>query len=383
MSIGFRGPALLDGVNCQIEPAQKIGLLGRNGAGKTTFMRLLCGALEADSGKVKFAQQIKISLLPQDVPQDRTGCVLNLVLEGFRNVVTHGNTEEIADWKQHIAAEQILSRMKMDGQQRFENLSSGMKRRVLLAQSLVTSPDLLLLDEPTNHLDVDSIIWLEEFLSRWDAALIFVTHDRMFLQKVADRILEIDRGQIFDWSCDYNTFLKRKEAALAAEARQNALFDKKLAQEEVWIRQGIKARRTRNEGRVRMLEKMRQERSERRVAQTKVNLKIDKGVRSGNLVVEAKGISFGYDELQVVDNFSTLIMRGDKVGLLGANGAGKTTLLRLLLGQLSPQTGKIRLGTNVQLAYFDQLREQLDEDQTVQENVGEGGDTIEIAGNAK
>ena len=383
LSIGFRGPPLLDDVSCQIEPGQKIGLFGRNGAGKTTFMRILSGDLDSDHGEVQFAPQTKIALLPQDVPQDKTGRVFDIVTEGFDKVIMPAGQKEVAEWKQELAAEQIIARMQLDEDATFETLSSGMKRRVLLAQCLVTTPDLLLLDEPTNHLDIDAITWLEDFLTRWNAALIFVTHDRMFLRRMATRILEIDRGRLFDWSCNYETFLKRKDQALDAEDKQNALFDKKLAEEEVWIRQGIKARRTRNEGRVRALEKMRNEHADRRTKQSKVNLKIDAGVRSGNLIAEAKNITFAYDNLEIVRDFSTVIMRGDKVGLIGPNGVGKTTLLRILLGQLSPQEGSIRLGTNLQIAYFDQLRDQLDGDQTVQENVGEGSDTIEIGGAKK
>ena len=258
-----------------------------------------------------------------------------------------------------------------------------MKRRVLLARTLVAEPDVLLLDEPTNHLDLDAIDWLEEFLLRWPATLIFVTHDRAFLRALATRILEIDRGRLFDWSCDYDTFLVRKEAALAAEEKQNALFDKKLAQEEVWIRQGIKARRTRNEGRVRALKEMRLERSKRRDKIGKAKLEIQAAERSGALVAKVEGISFAYGERPIVRDFSTTIMRGDKIGIIGPNGAGKTTLLRLLLGQLAPQAGSVRLGTNLQIAYFDQLREQLDEEATVQENLGAGGETVSIGGGSR
>jgi ATP-binding cassette subfamily F protein uup len=253
----------------------------------------------------------------------------------------------------------------------------------LLAQCLATEPDLLLLDEPTNHLDIDAIRWLENFLLNWPKTIIFVTHDRMFLRRLATRILEIDRGHLFDWSCDYATFLERKQAALAAEEKQNALFDKRLAEEERWIRQGIKARRTRNEGRVRALEDMRRQRSARQSDPGTVRLQIQAGDRSGNLVAEVQNASFAFDDRPIVKDFSTLIMRGDKVGIIGRNGAGKTTLLRLLLGQLKPQSGTIRLGTNQRIAYFDQLRQQLDENRTVQENVGEGSDTIQVGGRSQ
>jgi len=257
-----------------------------------------------------------------------------------------------------------------------------MKRRVLLAQAIVSKPDLLLLDEPTNHLDIDAIDWLEQFLLKFPGSLIFVTHDRMFLRRLATRILEIDRGRIFDWSCDYDTFLKRKEQSLEAEDKQNALFDKRLAEEEVWIRKGIKARRTRNEGRVRDLEKMRLERSERRGKVGTSNLRIQEGERSGQLVIETKDITFAYDgvEKPVFADFSTTIMRGDKVGIIGRNGVGKTTLLKVLLGQLEPTAGNVKTGTNLQIAYFDQLRDQLDVNATVQDNVGDGSDAVMING---
>ncbi|MFN5757935.1 MAG: ATP-binding cassette domain-containing protein, partial [Planctomycetia bacterium] len=255
-----------------------------------------------------------------------------------------------------------------------------MKRRVLLARALVTGPDLLLLDEPTNHLDIDAVEWLEEFFRRWGGTLMFVTHDRMFLRSLATRILEIDRGRLFDWSCDYETFLVRKEAALAAEQKQNALFDKKLAEEEVWIRTGIKARRTRNEGRVRNLEEMRRARRDRPVAVGRVKLEIQEAERSGALVAAAEGVSFRRDDRPILADFSATVMRGDRIGIIGPNGAGKTTLLRILLGTLAPTAGTVRRGTNLQIAYFDQLREQLDDEATVAANVGDGYDTVQIGG---
>jgi ATP-binding cassette subfamily F protein uup len=248
----------------------------------------------------------------------------------------------------------------------------------------VSTPDLLLLDEPTNHLDVDAIAWLEQFLlARWSTTFVFVTHDRMFLRKLAKRILEIDRGRLFDWSCDYGTFLARKEAAVAAEERHDALFDKKLAEEEAWIRRGVKARRTRNEGRVRALEEMRRDRGARRATDGKVRLRIQEGQRSGKLVAELEGVSFAHGDRPIVREFSTTILRGDKVGIIGPNGAGKTTLLRLILGQLPPQAGTVRLGANLEIGYFDQLRRQLEEDATVQENVGDGCDTLQVGGTTR
>ena len=319
-----------------------------------------------------------MALLPQDVPQDIQGRIWEVVERGLSTFVAQQDDEENADWQKHQRVTQILARMNLDGEVPFEVLSAGMKRRVLLAQSLVSSPELLLLDEPTNHMDIAAITWLEDFLTRWNGTLVFVTHDRMFLRHVADRIVEIDRGRLFDWSCDYDTFLQRKEAFLNAEEKQNALFDKRLAQEEAWIRQGVEARRTRNEGRVRALIQMRRERSDRRSSHSKVSMRIDEGARSGHLVADVKHMTFAYGDRQIVRNFSTTIMRGDKVGLMGPNGAGKTTLLRLILGQLPPQHGHVRLGTNLQIAYFDQLREQLVDDLTVQDNVSDGSESIRV-----
>ena len=370
LSIGFRGPPLLDEINCQIESRQRIGLLGRNGAGKSTLLKLIAGEMEPDHGDVVFAPGVQVSLMPQEIPADISGSVAEVVATNLPQF------DETADWKGPHLVEKILSKMELPPDGRFELFSSGMKRRVLLARALVNEPDVLLLDEPTNHLDVSAITWLEEFLKRWGRTLIFVTHDRMFLRQVANRILEIDRGKVFDWSCDYDTFLTRKEASLEAEEKQNALFDRKLADEERWIRQGIKARRTRNEGRVRALKALREQRSERREKTGKVNLDIQTGRRSGQLVAEAKNVSFAYEDLQIVKDFSTTIMRGDKIGLIGPNGVGKTTLLRVLLGKLGPQSGTVRTGSNLDIAYFDQLRDQLDESKTVQENVGDGYDTI-------
>jgi ATP-binding cassette subfamily F protein uup len=379
LTIGFRGPALLDGVSCNIDAGQRIGLLGRNGSGKTTLLRMLSGEIEPDRGEIVFSPGTKVALLQQDVPVDIHGPVREVVKAG----VQLDNEDHAVTWRSDQQVEQILSRMELPADADFETLSSGMKRRVLLARALVSAPDVLLLDEPTNHLDVDAITWLEKFLDRSSFTLIFVTHDRMFLRKLANRILEIDRGRLFDWSCDYETFLSRKEAALAAEEKQNALFDKRLAEEEVWIRQGVKARRTRNEGRVRALEEMRRVRSNRREVGGQVKMAIQNSGRSGVLVAEAKDVSYAYGERTIMRNFSTSILRGDKIGIIGRNGAGKTTLLRVLLGQLQPQAGSIRLGTNLQIAYFDQLRLQLNEEVSVHENVGDGYDTVTIDGKSR
>ncbi len=379
LSIGFRGPPLLDGVNCQIESGQRIGLLGRNGSGKTTLMRIISGEVRPDDGACIVAPRTRASLLPQDVPDHLMGTIHEVVLQGLPEEMR----DEAHAWESEQQIERLLSQMNLSPEAQVKTLSSGMKRRVLLAQTLVSKPEVLLLDEPTNHLDMDAIAWLEKFLARWPSTLIFVTHDRAFLRNLATRILEIDRGRLFDWSCDYETFLVRKEQALAAEEKQNALFDKKLAQEEVWIRQGIKARRVRNEGRVRALKQMREQHSQRRATEGKARLQIQEAQRSGNLVAKVENISFAYDASPLVNDFSSLIMRGDKIGIIGPNGAGKTTLLRLLLGQLPPDEGSVRLGSNLKVAYFDQLRAQLDDNATVQDNIGDGSETLTIGGRSK
>ena len=376
LSIGFNGPLLLDAVDCRIEAKQRIGLLGRNGSGKTTLMRLIVGQLESDSGEIVVESGKRVSLLRQDVPADMQGTISELIESGLVGM-------ELEEWELQQRLEQTAVRMNLDLEAPVDSLSSGMKRRVLLARAIVSEPDLLLLDEPTNHLDIDAISWLEGFLSAWSGTVLFVTHDRAFLRSLATRILEIDRGRLFDWSCDYDTFLDRKEAALAAEEKQNALFDKRLKQEEVWIRQGIKARRTRNEGRVRALEKMRSERQQRREKTGQAKIRIQQGQRSGNLVIAADEVTFAFSDQPIVERFSTEVMRGDKVGLIGPNGVGKTTLLRLLLRTLEPQAGSVRHGTNLQVAYFDQLREQLDEQQSVLDNVGEGSDSVVVDGRPK
>ncbi len=382
LTIRFHGPPLLDGVDCIIEPGQRIGLLGRNGAGKTTLFRILAGQVTPDHGNVSFEPNTRVAILQQDVPGASSGTIRTIVSDGYPRATASTDDHEI-EWQVQHAVDQILTRMELDPEVPFETLSSGMKRRVLLARALVGKPDLLLLDEPTNHLDIDAIEWLENFLARWNGAYLFITHDRVFLRKLANRILEIDGGQLFDWSCDYDTFLKRKEEAIAAQEKQDALFDKRLAEEEAWIRQGIKARRTRNEGRVRALKEMRRQRAERREKIGTANLQIQEGDRSGNLVVHLEGISHRFGERTILSRFSTTIMRGDKVGIIGRNGVGKTTLLRILLGHLKPDEGKVRLGTNLQIAYFDQLRGQLDEAKTIEEEVGDGYQTVQIGGKSQ
>lgn len=381
LSFAWGGPLLLDQVSLEIDKGERIGLLGRNGTGKSTLMKLIAGEIEPDDGEILRSNGLKIARLEQEVPQETGGKVREIVSQGLTLFNEDGEPAE--EWKVEQSVNQVLSKMKLDGEIIFDTLSSGMKRRVLLAKALVTEPDILLLDEPTNHLDVDSISWLERFLKGYQGTLIFVTHDRVFLQALANRIIEIDRGKLFDWTCDYSTFLKRKEAALEAEEKQNALFDKKLAEEEVWIRKGIKARRTRNEGRVRALKKLREEFQQRRKRIGNVRMQAVSGERSGLLVIEATEINFSYEESPIINDFSAQISRGDKIGIIGTNGAGKSTLLKLLLGDLKPDTGNIRHGTNLEVIYFDQLREQIEEEKTVVENVGEGKETLTINGKPK
>ncbi len=375
VTFSWSGEPLLENVNLEIQPGERIGLLGRNGAGKSTLMKLITGEAHPDDGTVTVDPGCRWARLIQEVPAGADQTIAQIVAEGAPRDEHDGH-----DWKAEQAVERVLSRMNLPADEQFASLSSGMKRRVLLARALVSEPDLLMLDEPTNHLDVEAIQWLETFLGRFSGAILFVTHDRVFLQALATRILEVDRGHLYDWTCDYQTFLKRKDLALHAEERGNAAFDKKLAEEEVWIRQGVKARRTRSEGRVKALERMRIERRERREKLGNVQMSAMQAERSGLLVAEAKGVGFSYGDRPVLRDFSTMIARGDKVGIIGANGAGKSTLLKLLLGELQPTTGTIRHGTRLEVLYFDQLREQIDEEKTVVENVGEGQELLELNG---
>ena len=372
VSLAFGGPRLLDEVSLQIERGERLCLMGRNGEGKSTLLRLIRGEIEPDQGELIRQQGLVVSLLPQEVPQDRGGNVADQVAEGLRD---QGHDVPASDHR----VQAVVSRIGLDPDARFEALSSGMTRRVLLARALVTEPDVLLLDEPTNHLDIESIRWLEAFLLRWGGAIIFVTHDRVFLENLATRIVELDRGHLYDWACDYPTFLKRRDELFSAEAKQQELFDKRLAQEEMWIRKGIEARRTRNEGRVRALKAMREARRQRRDRQGIARIQAQEAERSGALVIEAKSVSFGYQDRLVIRNLSTMILRGDKVGIIGANASGKTTLIRLLLGELPLRTGTIRHGARLEIAYFDQLKATLDENKTVQQNISDY-DTIPING---
>ena len=372
----FGGPQLLDGVSLDVDRGERIGLVGRNGTGKSTLLKIIAGEIAPDNGNVNYDKHVTVARLVQEVPQDMRGTVADIL----RGALESSDDATPEEWQGRQSVERVMSRMGLDASTEFSTMSSGMKRRVLLGRALVGDPDVLLLDEPTNHLDIDAITWLEGFLKTCDTSLVFVTHDRVFLQALATRIVEIDRGSLFDWTCDYATFLKRKEAALAAEEKQNELFDRKLAEEERWIRQGIKARRTRNEGRVRALKAMRRERSERRDRIGNVKMQASEAERSGRLVIETEGLGFAYGDEPIVRDLSVLITRGEKIGIIGRNGTGKTTLLKLLLGEMQPDTGTVRHGTRLEIIYFDQLREQIDDSQTVVENVGEGQDMLDING---
>jgi ATP-binding cassette subfamily F protein uup len=361
--VAFGGPPLLEGASLQVEPGDRICLLGRNGTGKSTLLKVVNGEIAPDEGEIVRQQGVTVALVPQEIPPGLSGTV--------REVVSGGTGR---------TAEKAISRLGLSPGDDFVTLSGGMRRRALIARALARESDILLLDEPTNHLDIDGIAWLEDFLLREGRTLLFVTHDRMFLRKLATRIVELDRGRLRDWACGYDTYLERREADLAAESAQRARFDKRLAEEETWIRRGVKARGTRNEGRVRALERMREERRARRERVGTVRMEAQRAVSSGRLVVEARGVEIGYDDRPVVRDFSTTILRGDRVGVIGPNGSGKTTLLRVLLGELSPRTGTVRLGTRLTVAYSDQLRERLDEERTVGENLGDGSDTVIVNG---
>ncbi len=407
VSVSLGGPLLLDGATLPIEESDRIGLLGRNGAGKSTLLKMLVGDIPPDSGEIVVSAATRISLLPQDVPDALPGTVYDVVASGGQGHLDlirqyHDLTVQMAQggdsallkklervqhrletsgaWHFHQRVELVISLTGLDENAEFRLLSAGMKRRVLLARALANDPDVLLLDEPTNHLDIDAILWLEEFLLKFNKTIVFVTHDRVFLQRVATRIVEIDRGRLLSFDCDYGTYLERRQALLDAEEKNWQAFDKKLAKEEVWIRQGIKARRTRNEGRVRALEQLRLERDLRRERMGNAQIAIVEAARSGRLVAEAEKIWFAFEDKKIVQNFSTAIIRGDKVGILGPNGSGKTTLLKILLGELKPQKGRVRLGAGLKIAYFDQLRAQLDDDRTVRDSIADGGQTVFVGG---
>jgi len=407
VSIAYGHLPLLDDVGLQVEPRERVCVIGRNGTGKSTLLQIISGDQAPDSGSVWRQPGLRIARLVQDVPLSADRPVFDVVSEGLGNLgdlvaAYHHAAVEVAErgtdasleklgrlqheleerdgWRLEQRVELVLARLDLPADAIVDTLSGGWRRRVLLARALVAQPDLLLLDEPTNHLDIEAMTWLETFLAEYPGAVLFVTHDRVFLQHLATRIVELDRGRLTSWPGDYATFLRRKEEWLANEAMQNDKFDKRLAEEEAWLRQGIKARRTRNEGRVRALLAMRKERAARRVQVGTVRLQIDMTDRSGQLVFEAEHISKSFDRDPVVRDLSVRVMRGDRVGLIGPNGSGKTTLLRLLIGEIDPDAGEVRRGANVQVAYYDQQREQLDPERTVFDTIGDGNDTVTVNG---
>jgi ATP-binding cassette subfamily F protein uup len=409
ISLAFGGPLLFEDISLRVAKGERICLLGRNGTGKSTLLKVIGGEVVPDSGIIDRQQGLRVGRLDQDLPRAMQGTIYQAVAHGLGDVgrlladhyalsqqLAGGRTDlrgQLADiqeqldgchgWSLQQSIDQVLSRLRLPADQPLDKLSGGEVRRVLLARALVANPDILLLDEPTNHLDLESITWLEDYLLRANLTLVFVTHDRAFLRKLATRIVEIDRGRLFDFSCNYDTFLERKADLLHAEDLEQARFDKKLAEEEIWIRKGIKARRTRNEGRVRALEKMREAYRQRRERLGTARFSLQEAERSGKLVAEVQDLSFGYGDKMVVRDFSTTVMRGDRVGIIGPNGIGKTTLLKLLLGELQPRSGSVRLGTNLQVVYFDQRREQLDPDRTVQQNLAGDQDTVVVGGRAR
>jgi ATP-binding cassette subfamily F protein uup len=407
VSIAFGHLPLLDDASVQIEAGERVAIIGRNGTGKSTLLQIVNGETAPDSGSVWRSAGLRTARLDQDASVSDPRPVFDVVAEGLGDlsdliaayhraalqVAEHGSAESLDQlgrlqheleerdgWRLEQRVEQVLSDLSLPADTAVDTLSGGWRRRVLLARALVSQPDLLLLDEPTNHLDIDAIAWLEGYLADFAGAVLFVTHDRAFLQRLASRIVELDRGRLTSWPGDYMTFLRKKEEALANEAIQQEKFDKKLAEEEAWLRQGIKARRTRNEGRVRALLRMREERASRRALAGTVRLQAEHADPSGKVVFEAEEVTKAFGDRPVVAGFSARIMRGDRVGVIGPNGVGKTTLLRLLLGQLAPDQGEVRVGANVQVAYYDQQREQLDPERTVFDTVGEGSEVVIVSG---
>ncbi len=408
VSLAFGTQPVLDRASLVIDRGERVCLVGRNGEGKSSLLKLIAGELKPDDGEIIRNDGLRVAQLPQEVPSGIQGTVYDVVSEGVGKLSQtlkdwhHAALEAAEDpsaldrmqrlqqeieahngWNLEQRIQATLSRLKLPADTPFDDLSGGLKRRALLAQALVAEPDLLLLDEPTNHLDIDSILWLEEFLKGFGGAILFITHDRAFLQALAKRILDLDRGKLSSFPGDYRRYLETKQQMLDAEETANRLFDKKLAEEEAWIRQGIKARRTRNEGRVRALEKMREERGQRRERVSSARLTTQQAERSGKIVIEAEDVSFRWENRPIVKNFSTRILRGDKIGILGPNGCGKSTLIQLLLGRLKPDSGHIRIGSKLEIAYFDQQRESLDPEKSVRDNVADGDDHVEINGNRR
>lgn len=404
VSLAYGDQPLLEHAEFQIRRGERVCLLGRNGAGKSTMMKLVAGSIVPDDGSIWRKPGLKVGVLNQDLPDQDDKKVYDVVASGLEavgelisrfhslsmNISTDADMKALEKVQQQLEAvdgwslsqkvDTVIQKLGLPAERQMRELSGGWRRRVELARALVSEPDLLLLDEPTNHLDIIAIDWLETQLKDFGGALLFITHDRTFLQSLATRIIELDRGQLTSWECNYATYLERKAHALEVEAEQNALFDKKLAQEEAWIRQGIKARRTRNEGRVRDLKKLREERRQRREVQGNASFALEQGEASGKLVLEVKGVSQSFDQHTVINDFSLRVMRGDKIGLIGANGAGKSTLLSILLGSLKPERGSVKMGTKIDVAYFDQLRNQLDLEKSVIDNVAEGRESIAING---
>ncbi len=396
------GPLLLEKVSLTLDSGERVCIVGRNGAGKSTLMKLLAAELRPDDGELRLQAGTRVARLAQEVPAGTEGTVFDVVAEALGDLghllaeyhhLIHASeldSDRLAEVQEQIEAAnawalddrvtRVLERLDLPAEAEFQAQSGGMKRRVLLAQALVLDPHVLLLDEPTNHLDIEAIAWLEDALRQFTGCVVFVTHDRSFLRALATRIIEIDRGQVTSWPGDYDNYLRRREERLHAESEANARFDKKLAQEEVWIRQGIKARRTRNEGRVRALKELRRQYAARRSQLGTVKMEAAQSGTSGKRVIEAKDISFGFAGKTIVRDFSTIIQRGDRVGIIGPNGSGKTTLIRLLLGQLQPQSGEVKVGTQLQVVFFDQHREELRDDWSALENVAGGSESIEING---
>ncbi len=382
LSHAFGGPPVLNHINFQVDAGERVCLVGRNGTGKSTLMRMIAGELKPDSGSISRQPGAHFARLTQDIPTDIAGAVHDIVAAGVRPESSSGHHEE--DWQREVRIENLLERMQLPPQAEFNALSGGLKRRTLIARALAGQPELLLLDEPTNHLDLASVLWLEEFLLNEKVGLFFVTHDRAFLRRLATRIVELDRGIITNWACDYASFLVRREERFEAEERQRAAFDKKLAQEEVWIRQGLRAQRKRSGARIEALQAMRAERRARRERTGNVSLRLAEAGRTGVKVIETENLGFSYpDGRPLVRDFSTTIMRGDKIGLIGPNGAGKTTLIKVLLGQLAPTEGTLKQGTNLEIVYFDQLRAQIDDNRTVADNINDGNESVMIDGRSR